>query len=116
MSRTVNALVATDMLLRAHVALSLVAIAATVLPAQTFNSQPAILTAQPRTLTTVHSFTGMCDGKYPLGGLVARGGVLYGTTSGSECLGVGPYNEPWGTVFSLTPPIVPGDSWVENVG
>lgn len=50
-------------------------------------------------LTTLHSFTAGTDGAFPEGGLVRdSGGHLYGTTAGS-----GITNNPYGTVFEITP-------------
>jgi uncharacterized repeat protein (TIGR03803 family) len=51
----------------------------------------------------IYGFTGSADGNYPIGGLMALKGLLYGTTSAGGCLGstcVGGCN--CGTVFSLT--------------
>jgi uncharacterized repeat protein (TIGR03803 family) len=48
--------------------------------------------------SVVYAFKGdgsNCDGEAPWGGLVAKGGTLYGTTSWGGCT--------YGTVFSLTP-------------
>ena len=62
------------------------------------------------TETTLHSFAGQPgDGANPFGGVaIGSGGVLYGTTQ----IG-GTSNH--GTVFSLTPPAVPGGAWTETI-
>jgi uncharacterized repeat protein (TIGR03803 family) len=62
--------------------------------------------AQP-VLTTLHSFRGgPSDGNGPSSGVaISSGGVLYGSTISG---GAGT-----GTVFSLSPPAVPGGSWIE---
>jgi uncharacterized repeat protein (TIGR03803 family) len=64
------------------------------------------------TYATLHNFAGSLrggpDGDMPIGNLViGTGGVLYGTTwsGGRYALG---------TVFSLTPPAMPGGAWTEN--
>jgi uncharacterized repeat protein (TIGR03803 family) len=61
------------------------------------------------TKTTLYAFAGGSDGAVPYGGVaIGVGGVLYGTTffGGSSNAG---------TVFSLTPPASPGDSWTETL-
>ena len=60
------------------------------------------------TLTVLYSFTGGADGSQPSGGLIADGGVLYGTTTYGGALGCG-------AVFSLTPPTSAGAAWIEKV-
>jgi uncharacterized repeat protein (TIGR03803 family) len=61
------------------------------------------------TETVLHSFAAGSDGSYPTyaGVTVGNGGVLYGTTNGSE-------NDA-GAVFSLTPPPTPGGKWTAAV-
>lgn len=67
------------------------------------------------TLTVPHSFQGGADGAYPTAPLVVgAGGVLYGVTSQGGSGNCSPY-PGCGTVFSLTPPVSPGDSWTESV-
>jgi uncharacterized repeat protein (TIGR03803 family) len=62
----------------------------------------------PWTESVLHSFGGGSDGASPFGGLALGGGVLYGTTTSG-----GAYNN--GTVFSVTPPALPGGAWTEAV-
>jgi uncharacterized repeat protein (TIGR03803 family) len=68
------------------------------------------------TLTVLHSFQGFPgDGAFPDAPLViGSGGVLYGSTfyggSGISCGVPG-----CGTVFSLTPPSIPGGDWTETL-
>jgi len=57
------------------------------------------------TATTLHSFTGGSDGMLPCATLVRdRAGNLYGTSGGNG-------QQNFGTVYRLTPPASPGDSW-----
>ena len=57
----------------------------------------------------LYTFTGGSDGQYPHGGItIGSGGVLYGTTYNGGTAGLG-------TVFSLTPPAIPGGAWTESV-
>jgi uncharacterized repeat protein (TIGR03803 family) len=58
----------------------------------------------------LHSFTGVNDGLTP-SGLIAKNGVLYGTTyyGGNDPVLGG------GTVFELTPPTSSGGAWTESV-
>ncbi len=60
------------------------------------------------TQTVLHAFTNTPDGAFPNGVLAGPGGVLYGTTYSG-----GTYNQ--GSIFSLTPPASPGDTWTYNV-
>jgi uncharacterized repeat protein (TIGR03803 family) len=61
------------------------------------------------TETTLWSFTGGADGKFPLAGLTAGpGGVLYGTTQEGGSVGAG-------VVFQLTPPGSGQTQWTETV-
>lgn len=58
------------------------------------------------TETVIHSFDPKTDGCYPYGGVVMdKGGNLYGATDGC----------PYGAVFKLKPPAVPGGKWTELV-
>jgi uncharacterized repeat protein (TIGR03803 family) len=67
------------------------------------------------TLTVIHSFHGGSDGAHSYSPLVVgAGGVLYGVTSEGGT-GSCPPDQGCGTVFSLTPPAAPGDSWTESV-
>ena len=62
------------------------------------------------TETILHTFASGSDGALPCAGVaIGSGGVLYGTTAEGGSVG----ND--GTVFSLTPPASPGDSWTETV-
>jgi len=57
----------------------------------------------------MYSFTGSTTGVDPVANItIGKGGVLYGTTYGG-----GPADR--GTVFSLTPPAIPGRPWTEAV-
>jgi uncharacterized repeat protein (TIGR03803 family) len=58
-------------------------------------------------LTTICSFVGW-NGEQPFAPVVQRNGVFYGTTFLGGTGGVG-------TVFSLTPPSSPGNSWTQSV-
>ena len=61
----------------------------------------AATTAEASSLTTLYQFAGGTDGNSPLGGMVYKAGLLYGTTafgSGTNCGSQG-----CGTVFSVDP-------------
>ena len=64
------------------------------------------------TNSVIHRFPAFSgDGTYPAGGLIAAGGLVFGTTSGggnTACV------NGCGTVFQLTPPVTPGGSWTET--
>jgi uncharacterized repeat protein (TIGR03803 family) len=67
----------------------------------------------------LYSFSGGSDGAFPVAGLtIGAGGVLYGTTTNggasTTVCGVGPPSG-CGTVFSLTPPSLPGGAWTQSV-
>jgi uncharacterized repeat protein (TIGR03803 family) len=65
--------------------------------------------------TTLHTFTGGSDGLRPNGVALGSNGQLYGTT---EAGGTGPCYGDFsgcGTIFSLTPPQIPGGPWVETI-
>ena len=47
------------------------------------------------------------DSRYPQGSLTLHGGLLYGTALGGQ--------NSVGTVFQLTPPLVAGGAWTENI-
>ena len=69
-----------------------------------FSLTPPSFPGAPWTETDLYDFTGGADGATPYAGvLVGPGGVLYGTNQ-TRAAGVG-------TVFSLTPPALPGGSW-----
>jgi uncharacterized repeat protein (TIGR03803 family) len=58
----------------------------------------------PPSLTTIYTFTGGSDGSGPGPLTIGEGGVLYGTTPNGGAYG-------YGTIFSLSPPSLPGGSW-----
>jgi uncharacterized repeat protein (TIGR03803 family) len=60
------------------------------------------------TKTKLYSFTGGNDGGNPMGELIDRNGILYGTTYNGGTANAG-------VVFSLTPPAAPGGAWTEAV-
>ncbi len=63
----------------------------------------------PPSVTTIYNFIGGSDGESPGAPLIiGSGGVLYGTTQNGGTGNVG-------TVFSLTPPAVPGGAWTHTV-
>ena len=69
--------------------------------------------------TILYAFQGGNDGADPQAGLVVgKDGTLFGTTSaggGSTACGSFPEVEGCGTVYSLTPPTLPGGAWTEKV-
>jgi uncharacterized repeat protein (TIGR03803 family) len=73
-----------------------------------YRLSPPTMSGGTWTESVLFSFSGL-DGNAPFGRLqFDSNGVLYGTTSGG---GV----SQGGTVFRLTPPEQPGDSWTESV-
>ncbi len=67
----------------------------------------------PWTETVLYSFTGGTDGANPSGKLLMDGnGNLYGTTASGGDFSC--YSTGCGTVFKLSPPSRPGDSWTET--
>src|SRR5690349_20457105 len=70
--------------------------------------------AMPANFSTIYNFRGNPEaGGLPQANVtVGPGGVLYGTTSEGGSCGVG---FGCGTVFSLTPPALPGGAWTETV-
>jgi uncharacterized repeat protein (TIGR03803 family) len=70
------------------------------------------------TMTVLHNFSGGSDGASPAAGVtIGNNGALYGTTTygGSGGCTAPPYPAGCGTVFELTPPASPGESWTETV-
>jgi len=61
-------------------------------------------------LTTLYSFQGGSDGKFPFG-LAIASGVLYGATGSG---GTGSCHRGCGTVFSLAPPSSTAGAWVKT--
>ena len=76
-----------------------------------FSLTPPAQAGAPWTERILHGFEAWIgDGATPIAGVViGAGGVLYGTTS------AGPYDHGSGTVFSLTPPTVPGAPMAETI-
>jgi uncharacterized repeat protein (TIGR03803 family) len=69
-----------------------------------FKLSPPAVPGGRWTESVIHSFNGD-DGTLPVGPLlVDPNGVIYGTTNGGG-------TQTGGTVFTLTPPAVPGDLW-----
>jgi len=61
------------------------------------------------TETVLYNFSGGSDGAYPHAAVaIGKGGVLFGTTFNGGTANAG-------TVFSLTPPPIPGGTWTESV-
>jgi uncharacterized repeat protein (TIGR03803 family) len=61
------------------------------------------------TETVLYSFTGGADGANPTSILsISSTGLIYGTAFGGGSVG-------YGTIFQLTPPILPGGTWTETV-
>jgi len=69
-----------------------------------FALTPPTTPGNPWTFTTIYTFTGGGDGATPTNLLPGKGEILYGAASTGGGNGQG-------TVFSLTPPAVPGVSW-----
>jgi uncharacterized repeat protein (TIGR03803 family) len=84
-----------------------------------FQLTPPSSTGGSWTEFVLHSFQGGLDGSAPAAGLTLdEGGNLYGTTDGgggSTLCQSGAGAVGCGTVFRLSPPIVPGGSWTETV-
>jgi uncharacterized repeat protein (TIGR03803 family) len=74
-----------------------------------YSLSPPAASGSAWTETVLWSFgASASDGSIPIGVVMGRDGVLYGTTSNggqSSC----------GTVFSLTPPSTPGGAWTEAI-
>ncbi len=69
----------------------------------------------PWTFTLIYDFQAQADGNGPFARLTAGpGGLLYGTTTygGNASCNTG---QGCGTVFQLTPPALPGNTWTETV-
>ena len=65
--------------------------------------------ARAQTFTTLYTFDGVNGAVLPNAVVIGGGGVLYGTSYG------GGSASSDGTVFSLTPPGIPGGPWTETV-
>jgi len=73
-----------------------------------FSLTPPTAPGNAWTEAVIYSFTGGSDGGSPLAGLViGANGVIYGVAGG------GIYGD--GVVFSVTPPVSPGDQWAEAI-
>ncbi len=68
------------------------------------------------TETILYDFAGGNDGANPNGGLIVDpSGTLYGTTgSGGGACSASESSSGCGTVFKLTPPAAPGETWTET--
>ncbi|MGC9951489.1 MAG: choice-of-anchor tandem repeat GloVer-containing protein [Bryobacteraceae bacterium] len=75
---------------------------------------PAVGLSGAWTETVLYSFTGRSDGGGPLSVAIGKDGVLYGTTAAGGT-GTATCAGGCGTVFSLTPPALPGGAWTESV-
>jgi uncharacterized repeat protein (TIGR03803 family) len=74
-----------------------------------FRLAPPAAAGGPWTESVLYRSTGGSDGINPVAGVViGGGGVLYGTTLQGGSDGNG-------TVFSLSPPISPGNPWIETI-
>jgi hypothetical protein len=74
-----------------------------------FSLTPPTAEGEPWTENVLWSFGGPdSTGSWPNGVVVGSGGVLYGTTRQTSKVGV------FGTVFSLSPPSLPGGAWSEQ--
>ena len=74
-----------------------------------FQLSPGQLDGGPWIETVLYRFTGGLDGSFPTGPLARdQAGNLYGTTTQG-----GDANND-GTIFELSPPIVPGDPWTKT--
>lgn len=81
-----------------------------------FQLTPPSIPGAAWTETVLYSFAGAPDGAGPQAGLVIdASGILYGTTANGgntagSCGAAG-----CGTIFSLTPPAIPGAAWTETL-
>lgn len=81
-----------------------------------FEVAPPSLPGGPWTETDLYDFGGFSDGNEPRAGVVFdQKGALYGTTVDGGTLGGPGCDSNCGVVFQLTPPVVPGGAWTENV-
>lgn len=71
----------------------------------------------PWTRDLLYSFGGDGDGAFPTGApVISRDGTIYGTTQyGGAAGGCSGMQPGCGTVFALTPPASPGESWTETL-
>jgi uncharacterized repeat protein (TIGR03803 family) len=73
-----------------------------------YSVTPPSAPGSPWTEAVLYSFQRGSDGEGPVGGVAfGNKGVIYGTTSYGG-------SDNFGTVYSLTPPSAPGDSWIET--
>jgi hypothetical protein len=82
-----------------------------------FKLHPPATSGAGWTERVLHRFQGGTDGAGPQGGLVAKAGILYGTTGAGgspDCTFFGNV-AGCGTVFKLHPPSTSGGAWVESV-
>jgi uncharacterized protein YceK len=85
-----------------------------------YEMTPPVILGGGWAITPVYDFVGTPnDGQYPSAPLtVGAAGVLYGTTpygGPGACSADGGVDAGCGTVFQLTPPMVPGLPWTETV-
>jgi uncharacterized repeat protein (TIGR03803 family) len=79
-----------------------------------FQLTPPAIPSGTWELKTIYAFNGI-DGEFASSVILGPNGSLYGTTQnggGTSCFYIGvPPPQGCGTVFQLTPPVVPGDAW-----
>lgn len=72
-----------------------------------FSLTPPTVPLGAWTEAVLYRFAGGSDGSGPGGVVLGSGGVLYGSTNSGG-------TSNYGTVYSLTPPAAPGDSWTKT--